>query len=66
MKKKPTNKEMREVAKREYHCEGEIEIDDNAKISRDPKNEDRGAYVQAWVWVYDSEVGSPILKKVRK
>lgn len=28
--------------------EGEIEIDDNAKISR---GDDAGAYVQAWVWV---------------
>ncbi len=28
--------------------EGELEIDDDAKIS---EGDDNGAYVQAWVWV---------------
>lgn len=37
-----------------YHRDGELEIDDNAKVS---KGEDPGAYVQAWVWVYDNEAG---------
>lgn len=40
---------FRALAKHLHHAEGELEIDDNAKVScADPK---RGAYVQAWVWV---------------
>ncbi len=39
-----------EKARKEYQEEGRIEIDDNAKVS---KGEDDGAYVAAWVWVYD-------------
>ena len=42
-----------EAARRIYQREGTIEIDDNARISR---GDDPGAYVQAWVWVYDDEV----------
>lgn len=34
--------------------EGELEVDDDAKVSISP---DGGAYVQAWVWVTDDEVG---------
>lgn len=37
-------------ARVEYGDEGRIEIDDDAKVSR---GSDPGAYVQAWVWVYD-------------
>jgi len=48
-----TNKQYREAAKKQYQKEGMVEIDDNAKISR---GDDDGAYVQAWVWVYTSEV----------
>lgn len=44
----PTDEQMREAAKNEYEREGEIEIDDNAAVSR---GDDTGAYVQAWVWV---------------
>lgn len=44
----------RALAKEEYEVEGEIEIDDNAKISY---GDDNGAYVQAWVWVEDPEGG---------
>lgn len=33
-----------------HHSDGEIEIDDNALVSR---GEDAGCYVQAWVWVAD-------------
>ena len=41
-----------EAAKRLFHKEGEIEVDDSATVSRgDPD----GAYVQAWVWVPESE-----------
>ena len=36
-------------ARDEYQTDGEIEIDDNAVVSR---GSDPGAYVAAWVWVY--------------
>lgn len=39
-------------AKAQWMQEGEIEIDDNAKVSR---GYDNGAYVQAWVWVPDED-----------
>ena len=42
----------RRAARAEYEREGEVEIDDNAVISR---GDDAGAYVQAWVWVSDEE-----------
>jgi len=51
----PTDKQMITAAKRKYHDEGTIEIDDNAKISRSDDNESKGAYVQAWVWVEDCD-----------
>ena len=41
---------FREMARAEWEKDGEIEIDDDAVIS---ESEDGGAYVQAWVWVYD-------------
>lgn len=34
--------------------EGEIEVDDNAVVSL---GDDPGAYVQAWLWISDSEAG---------
>ena len=37
-----------QLAKQEYHLEGECEIDDMAQVSEGDGN---GAYVQAWVWV---------------
>lgn len=36
------------MAKDRHGEEGEVEIDDNAKLS---EGDDNGAYVQAWVWV---------------
>ena len=51
----PTNKAMIQAAKKIWHREGEIEIDDKAKVSRAKGNPDSGAYVQAWVWVSDEE-----------
>lgn len=51
--KLPTKAQMRLAAQRVYEHEGDIEIDDNAPISRDRHNEEKGAYVQAWVWIYD-------------
>jgi hypothetical protein len=38
------------AAKKQWAREGEIEIDAEAKVS---VGDDPGAYVQAWVWVYD-------------
>ncbi len=43
------------AARGQYQTEGEIEIDDNAKLSRAEGNPDFGAFVQAWVWVSDEE-----------
>ena len=39
---------IRNMARTRYSCEGETEIDRNAKVS---EGDDNGAYVQAWVWV---------------
>ena len=41
------------AAKRLCHIEGEVEIDDNAVVS---KGEDDGAYVAAWIWIPDEDV----------
>lgn len=41
------------AAQRIHGDEGQVEIDDRAPISR---GEDPGAYVQAWVWVPESEL----------
>ena len=50
-KSAPSDEEIYRAAKRIYECEGEIEIDSNASVSR---GNDSGAYVQAWLWVdYD-------------
>jgi hypothetical protein len=45
---KGTDEEYRKLAKRLFHDEGVIEIDDNARIA---KGAECGAYVEAWVWV---------------
>lgn len=42
---------FREAARRHYAEEGSIEIDKDAAVSRG----DGGAYIQAWVWVSDSD-----------
>lgn len=43
-------------ARKLYHREGELEIDDGAVVSRADGNPSGGAYVQAWVWVPDEDV----------
>lgn len=43
-------------AKRRFHDEGTLEIDDRAIISR--SHDDLGAYVQAWIWVSDEDATS--------
>lgn len=40
----------RAAAAAQYGSDGEVEIDSNAIVSL---GADPGAYVQAWVWVYD-------------
>ena len=45
-----TNEQYIETARKQYQREGEIEVDDNALVSR---GSDPGAYVAAWVWVRD-------------
>lgn len=45
-----TDEEYVTAARAQYQKDGEIEVDDGAKVSR---GDDPGAYVQAWVWVYD-------------
>lgn len=44
-------------ARAEYQREGEIEIDDDAKVSRAEGNPDCGCFVQAWVWLPDEDEG---------
>jgi hypothetical protein len=56
---KPTLRQYREAAKRLHHDEGTCEVDDNAPVSRAVGNPDKGAYVQAWVWVYDVDAMFP-------
>jgi hypothetical protein len=41
------------AARKKHHAsDGTLEIDDLAKVSR---SSDSGAYVQAWLWVYDTD-----------
>jgi hypothetical protein len=42
------------AAERIHGDEGTLEVDDNAKVSRGTDAD--GCYVQAWVWVYYSDV----------
>ena len=58
MKKKDmTEEQLKQIyhkhARDNIHREGELEVDDNAKVSISFGN---GAYVQCWVWVSDSDV----------
>lgn len=46
-------RKLRNQARKEFHRDGEIEVDDTAVVSRAEGNPDHGAYVQAWVWVDD-------------
>lgn len=55
------HKAIIELARNEHEHDGEVEIDDDAKLSEADDNPDNGCYVQAWVWVsfggtpYDKE-----------
>ncbi len=48
-----TDKQYIDAARLQYESEGEVEFDDDARISH---GDDPGAYVQAWVWVNDNQV----------
>jgi hypothetical protein len=50
----------RTAARRQYQREGEIEVQDNAVISRSSDPGDPGAYVQAWVWVYEEDAAEEL------
>src|SRR5688572_11282438 len=50
----PGDQQLRAAAVRVFQRDGEIEIDDDAIVSR---GEDPGAYVQAWVWVSYKDAG---------
>jgi len=52
---KITNRAYVEAAKLLHHDEGTLEVDDNAAVSR---SSDGGAYIQAWVWVGNEDVGN--------
>jgi hypothetical protein len=52
MANKISDARYREAAHRLHHDEGSCEVDENAKISR---GDDPGAYVQAWVWVHNTD-----------
>jgi len=51
----PSTPQMIAAARHNYHRDGEIEIDECAIVSRAAGNANRGAYVQAWVWVDDAD-----------
>lgn len=49
-----TENAYRRAARRLYEVEGELEVDEDAVVSR--ADDEVGAYVQCWVWVYDDEL----------
>ena len=54
MTSRPTKAQYIAAAKRLYHNAGTIEIDDKpGLILTEPRA--AGVYVQAWVWVYDTD-----------
>jgi hypothetical protein len=54
--KRPTDKQLIATAKKLYHDEGSIEIDDAPEISKPGDTDPEGVYVQAWVWVAFDDV----------
>lgn len=49
----PTDEEYIETARQIHGEDGVCEIDEGAVVSR---GDDPGAYVQAWVWVYKTDI----------
>jgi hypothetical protein len=51
------NNAYREAARKDHRLrEGDLEVDENAKVSRDGED-DIGAYVQAWIFVRNEDAG---------
>jgi hypothetical protein len=48
-----TTQAYRNAAKRVWHDDGQIEIDEDAIVSHSSGS---GAYVQAWVWICDDQI----------
>jgi len=54
----PIDEAYRKAAKKQYHDEGRIEVDDGATVSKaQDVTVSGGAYVQAWVWVENDTAG---------
>jgi hypothetical protein len=49
----PSDEVLRRAASELYGRDGELEFDDDAKISR---GDEDGAYVQCWRWIYYEDV----------
>lgn len=48
----------RRAARRLWHEDGQIEVDESAEVSlMDDPDAEQGAYVQAWVYVSAKELG---------
>ncbi len=39
-----------------YHDEGVLEVDENAIVSQVNGQSGKGTYVQAWIWISDSDI----------
>lgn len=58
--KGPIDKTYIQKAQDNYHDEGILEVDDNAAVSM----AEGGAYVEAWIWVNDTDINNnDLLKK---
>ena len=55
-----TNENYIKTARAQYGDDGSVEIDDGAIVS---KGYDNGAYVQAWVWVYDCDCEGDTMRR---
>jgi hypothetical protein len=53
-KERLDNQHYANAAKEHYHVDGEVEVDPTASVSISEK----GAYVQAWVWINESDAVS--------
>ena len=52
----PTDDQYIQRARDMYHSGGEVEVDQQAEVSRAEEGTEEGAYVNAWVWVSKEEV----------
>lgn len=51
-KGRPSEQWYREQSKQLFHCDGDLEFDDEYVVSQ---GDDPGAYVQCWKWVTDPQ-----------